>query len=293
MQRCRPLLGTYVEISIDAPASATRLNHAFEQAFARIQQIHALLSFHDPNSELTRINREALNNPVQVHPLTYQLLEQSADLFERTEGAFDCSIGPSLLERGFLPWPSFVTREWYDALRSTHADQRALVLQPPNTVRFTQPLLLDLGGIAKGFAIDQACEGLLASGIRSACVNAGGDLRVLGEGSRDIFVRHPTNPARLLPLGTLANGAVATSAKYFSTTWATKTKGCALISPQSGASLEEDASYTVIAPTCTTADALTKALAVHKNVGAAYFEHYQAQAILLDSLSHPAPRVVI
>jgi len=156
-----------------------------------------------------------------------------------------------------------------------------MTLIQPNRVRFTAPLTIDLGGIAKGFAVDLACNSLNKSGIKSACVNAGGDLRVFGQRETIIHIRNPKCPDQLIQAGQLSNGAVATSGIYFTDPDDRLNARSALINPKTGKPIFLQKSFTVIAQTCALADGLTKALAVDQDPTAGYFQHYAAQALIL------------
>ncbi|WP_197711813.1 FAD:protein FMN transferase [Polynucleobacter necessarius] len=79
----------------------------------------------------------------------------------------------------------------------------------------SRPVCLDLGGIAKGFAVDMAVKILISEGVSAGIVNAGGDLRVFGDYSKPIYIRNPKNPIELLELGVLQDSAMATSSLYF------------------------------------------------------------------------------
>ena len=116
-------------------------------------------------------------------------------------------------------------------------------------VRLARRIALDFGGIAKGFAIDRAVATLRASGARRATVNAGGDLRVMGDELRPVHVRDPVNPGLLRLAGFLANGAVATSGTAATIDRATRRP------------IRDNKAWSVIAPCCVVADALTKAVA--------------------------------
>jgi thiamine biosynthesis lipoprotein len=128
-----------------------------------------------------------------------------------------------------------------------------------SSVRYTQPgVRVDLGGIAKGYAVDCAVDALRGHGITSGRVNAGGDLRVFGAIPRRIHLRDPTNPGALIPFADIASGALATSAAYFSrSVWRGRT-----ISPVIDGLRRRPTipffSASVAAPTCMLADALTK-----------------------------------
>jgi thiamine biosynthesis lipoprotein len=124
-------------------------------------------------------------------------------------------------------------------------------------VRFHRPLRIDLGGIAKGYAVDRACEALRAHGVVSALVNAGGDLRVVGSTPWPVAVRHPARPAQRLPLCEIADGALATSAAYFLPMSAGR-RARALVDGRTRGLREWHGSVSVTAATCLRADALTK-----------------------------------
>ena len=225
IRRARPLLGTLVEIRAVAEPAAVAA------AFEAIAQTHALMSFQDPASELSRLNRDAWREPVPVHPWTWRVLCAARWLHAHSDGAFDCTV------------------------RDEEAGARmdAVELLPGHKVRFTRRLRLDLSGIAKGFAVDRALDRLRRSGLR-AIVNAGGDLRVFGPEAEPIAMRDPDQPHAMRPLGALSNGAFATSAPYYSEHegyWSVR-------DPARGTSPRRYRSVSVLAPTCLRADALTK-----------------------------------
>ena len=142
-------------------------------------------------------------------------------------------------------------------------------------MRFTQPLLLDLGGIAKGYAVDAALAVLRDAGLASARVNAGGDLARFGDAAAPVQVRHPLVPTQMLHLAELQNGAVATSAGYY------QHGASPLRHPGSGAELCRHDSISVLAPDCMTADALTKIVAAEPARAPALLARYRAQALRL------------
>ena len=150
----------------------------------------------------------------------------------------------------------------------------------PHTLRASKPICLDLGGIAKGFAIDKAVESLIASGVLSGCVNAGGDLRVFGPLPRPIQIRNPSQPGQLIDIGSLQNGAIATSGLYFANR---DQQQSFIINPlaqdESEVHLQFADSCSILAPECVYADALTKVLALSKNHHHPCFRHFDAQAI--------------
>ncbi len=285
--RCRPLLGTLVEIRItvsegetavdaaDATAAEAAIEAAIEAAFAAIAQCQRLMSFHDPASDLSRINRAIAGEIIDVHPWTAQVLAKAIEMCDLTDGVFDAGVGAQLVGWGLLPAPSPV----YAGRNASLADIQCL----PGRVQVVRRTCLDLGGIAKGFAVDRAADTLRERGVKRAIINAGGDLRVLGDQPHDIHVRHPASPSTLIRLGELADGALATSAPYFSRQCSgpAGTEVCALVDALRREPLLAARSYTVIAPECWVADALTKVLAAGVSPEAACFSHYRAQAVVL------------
>lgn len=247
--RCRPLLGTFVEIHARDEARGSDAL-AVETAFAAIERIQQLMSFHDPASELSRLNRAAHCATQRVHPWTRRVLRTALRMHVQSGGVFDPAIAPRLVAAGLLPRP-------VDApTPDRHATMKDVELPDDLHVRFRKPLWLDLGGIAKGFAVDVAVATLRAAGVREGVVNAGGDLRVFGPASQVVHLRDPDNPACMRRAGALRNGACASSGGYFTderARWAT-------IDPHSGRR-RRGGSVSVLAAHCAIADALTKVAA--------------------------------
>lgn len=276
VRRARPLLGTLVEVTACGPDA----EHAVAQAFRAVEQIHALMSYHDPASDVSRLNREAAAQPVMVHPWTWQVLKAAREFSIASDGLFDISVAPTLTRLGYLPRHADFPRA------SGHADWRDIELLPQEQVRFTRPLHIDLGGIAKGFAVDQAIETLQAHGVHMGRVNAGGDLRRFGSGVEPLHVRHPHSPALLLPLTDIHNGAAATSAGYFAPRQRDGRQVSPHIHPRTGRALASGISATVLASDCMTADALTKIVLADCPAALPVLERFAARAILLDRDPH-------
>lgn len=196
LRRCRPFLGTFVEVTADDGG-------AIEAAFAAIEIVHRLMSAHDSQSDISRINRLAHIKPVEVHDWTARVLERSLFWSKQSEGAFDViRAGRSAISQGMLP---------------LHADQPApeaahwtwLELQGA-VARLLKPGCVDLGGIAKGFAVDRALDALRESGADRGFVNAGGDMAGFGQVWPAVIV----GPRRREAVAevSLENEALATSA---------------------------------------------------------------------------------
>jgi FAD:protein FMN transferase len=258
VRRCRPLLGTLVEITVAAQSESLAIG-AMETAFDAIQRVQSLMSFHAAESDISHLNRSARSQIVEVNSWTYEVLLAAAKLHRDSKGIFDITIAPQLEHWRYLP------RQCRNRFRQPCAgNQSSIELLPGNRVRFHQPVRIDLGGIAKGFAVDKAVEALKTFGVSSALVNAGGDLRVFGLIPSTIHVRHPSAPTQTLPLLQLSEGAFATSAGYFTRK---KFRGrwvSPLINPVQNRPCTQSISASVQAPTCMLADALTKVLMIRQ-----------------------------
>jgi thiamine biosynthesis lipoprotein len=266
-QRAQPWLGTVVAIRAEAEASLAA--RAIGTAFDEIGEIHRRMSFHDPDSELSRLNATAHRAPQAVSPRLHRVLSASLALARASNGSFDPTLGSLLVERGHLPAPAGDAPDpgarWSD-----------VSLSEDGRVRFRRPLWLDLGGIAKGYAVDRAIACLRRQGVASAVVNAGGDLRSFGA-RHTVWVRDPADPGRGVPLLETRNAAVATSAGYFN-----ETPHSAIVEPNTGAGLGSDGSVTVCARRAIWADGLTKVVLADPAGSVALLRRLGASAVLLD-----------
>lgn len=250
VQRARPLLGTLVSIGVADERPASHLHQAIDAAFACIECVHRLMSLHAQDSELCRLNREAAIRPQQVDPHTYMVFAAALRFAHLSQGAFDPCIAPRLESWGLLPQihlPHDPSSDWRD-----------IELLPQHHIRYLTPLRVDLGGIAKGYAVDLAVQCLQRLGFCRILINAGGDLRVAGIESQCVRLRSPAQPSQLLHELTLRDAALATSADYFSRRESASGPVSALVDPASGCPYLGGRSVSVRAPDCMTADALTK-----------------------------------
>ena len=272
LRRARPSLGTLVDIRAgDAPQHV--LAEGIAAAFAAIDQVNRLMSFHSSSSDLSRLNRLAAHESVEVHAWTWQVLRAARLLWEHTGGLFDCSVAPSLVRAGFLPCTHSVTARGA-RMGDVHLEQR-------HRVRFGKPLMLDLGGIAKGFAVDRAVDALRAAGVPQGAINAGGDLRLFGDDPEAVHVRNPESPGKLLCLGSFTETAVATSAAYFAERETDGGRVTPIVDPESGVAIDSRRSVTVLAPECLYADALTKPVLLSGMTTAAFLARFSARAVVL------------
>jgi len=254
IRRARPLLGTFVEIGV---AEAPGAEAAVAAAFAAVAKVHRLMSFHEQASDVSRLNREACKRAVTVDPWTFAVLETALDLKRRSAGAFDITVAPVLERLGLLPQAGRASRP------SRASGGEPIELLAGRRIRFRDPgVRIDLGGIAKGFAVDRAVDVLRADGVRCGLVNAGGDLAAFGPESETVHIRDPRDPRRLILALTVREEALATSGVRFDPFRSGATAGVAIIDPATGAAATAVCGATVRAANCMLADALTKAVMV-------------------------------
>ncbi|MGH7953345.1 MAG: FAD:protein FMN transferase [Limisphaerales bacterium] len=271
IHRCRPLLGTFVEIAATG-ASESRLHLAINAAFAVIERIQKLMSAHDAQSELSQLNREAASRPVIVSRETFAVLRRADRLAAESKGAFDCTIAPLLARWQILP---------ARLQRKKSGTWRDVRLLPGRKVYFRQPLALDLGGIAKGFAVDMAIERLRKHGVSAAMVNAGGDLRTFGAQPSLIHLRHPARPQLFAEKIQVRDAALATSSPCFTERSWQGRQVSHLVDSIRRTAVTGAVSVTVRARECWLADALTKVVLNAPRLARKLLAKHRAEAFVL------------
>lgn len=276
IRRARPLLGTFVEIEL-AGAPGSEMHYAIGAAFDAIAQVHRLMSFHEPDSDVGRLNREAGIRPVSVHAWTFEVLKTAVELHRCSQGRFDITIAPALQAIGLLP-------SLQDKVAPTLRSPDSIELLPDREVRFrSADVTIDLGGIAKGFAVDRAVAVLRDLGIPGGMVNAGGDLRAFGAQTRTVHIRDPRHPSRSVCRIEVTDEALASTARRVDLVDGGRSGSSAVIDPltQRPVSLIDGA--TVRARSCMVADALTKIVMISGSDAGELLESYQADALLVSA----------
>jgi thiamine biosynthesis lipoprotein len=262
-------MGVPFRIVLYAPNESSA-NKAARAAFDRISQLNRIMSDYDPKSELMRLCKSARpEHPVKVSRELLFVLSRSHELSRKTKGAFDVSVGPVVrlwrraLRRKQLPDPIRLAeaRQLVD-YRFIEIDEKtgSVTLQKTG-------MRLDLGGIAKGYAGDQALAVLNSKGITRAMIDGSGDI-VVGDpppGKRGWKVgvaplEKPDGPPSRYLL--LSNAAIATSGDAFQHVEIAGIRYSHIVNPQTGLGLTTRSSVTVIAPDGITADSLASAVTV-------------------------------
>ncbi|MDE2166281.1 MAG: FAD:protein FMN transferase [Alphaproteobacteria bacterium] len=277
IQRARPLLGTVVEIIVAGTADRDG-NAAVDAAFDVAAHVHRLMSFHEAGSDVSWVNREAERHAVQVHRWTYDVLKTALDLYRRSRGLFDIAIAPTLQALEALPK---MARD-VASPATPHAGSAAIELLPDCRVRFHESgIMVDLGGIAKGFAVDRAVEALKDQGVALGFVNAGGDIAVFGSEAYPIQIRDPREPWHTALQIDLKDEAVASSGPSFDPVVASRPTRPAILDPFHRIPAHAIVGASVCAPSCMVADALTKIVMLSGERCGELLRHYNASAMFV------------
>ncbi|HTW75971.1 MAG TPA: FAD:protein FMN transferase [Steroidobacteraceae bacterium] len=254
------IMGTriFVELWADDPVKGAQ---AIDAVMAEMRHIDDSMSTFKPTSEVSKVNRLAAKEPVKISPELFNLLETALYYSRISHGAFDITYASV----GYM-------YDFHTHKRPTAAQIRAalpaigykhLLLDPKTrTVRFSMPgVRIDLGGIAKGYAVDQGIDILLARGFKHALVNAGGDSRVIGDRRGRpwmVGIQHPDHPDVVVTRFPLVNEAFSTSGDYERYFIQNGVRYHHIINPHTGDSARQVRSATIIAPTATRTDGLSK-----------------------------------
>lgn len=271
-KRARPLLGTFVEVAVTADDAAVAedrlLDDCVTAAFAEIAEVEGRMSRYRPDSDLARLNAAAVGDWIEVHPSLVEVLETAGRLFHESGGVFDIRCG-GRLEGDVGPAGSCPVE-----LSGTR-------------VRRTSPHSLDLGGIAKGYAVDRAVEAVLrrAGDLPTAgIVNAGGDLRVWGEEEQRVGIRIDVERGALLVPINVRETSLATSAPRLPTRRDRAPRNAGHVRMWDGGLWQEAMTVTAIADRCLFADALTKIVMMASgDVARRCLSSHGAQALIFDS----------
>ena len=264
VSRTQALMGTMVTVEVLGPAvddgdrARADRERAIERAFQWFHEVESACSRFDPSSELRQLSSTAVGQPVAVGTLIYTALEFALAVAEESDGAFDPTVGQRLEARGLarnyrdgrLVPP--VAGDGSPTFRDVRLDPEA------RTVEFARPLVLDLGAIAKGLAVDLAALELQAFG--HFAIDAGGDLYLGGRNARSemwsVGIRHPRLEHQTIATLRVSDAAVCTSGDYERQQpdgWHH------ILDPRTHTPATEVASVTVVASSAMLADALATA----------------------------------
>jgi len=262
--RDEAIMGTAIRVELWSD-DRVAADAAMAAVMAQMHHVDATMSPHKPDSELSRINREAAQRPVPVSRELFDLIARSLDFSRLSGGAFDITFAGA----GQLYDYRERVRPSREALEQARASigYRHLLLDPQAcTVRFAQPgVRIDLGGFAKGHAVDRGAAILRARGIRHAIVTAGGDSHIVGDRHGrpwSIGVRDPRRPGELAAVLPLSDVAISTSGDYERYFEEDGVRFHHVLDPSTGMSASALQSVTILAPDGLTSEGLSKSVFV-------------------------------
>jgi len=268
------IMGTFVHVAAVAENSGTA-KKCVQAALEEICKVDELMSDYKSDSEISRVNSRADEKAVQVSEATYEVLQRSVEFSKMTDGAFDITVGPLVALFREAKESKVAPSEQQIALARSKVGFEKLKLDSENkTVQFSDKgMLLDLGGIAKGYAIDKAIEAAQRCGAIGAMVDIGGDVRCFGlppEGKDHwlIGLQDPNSAIEgiegggLLLVLKITNAAVATSGDYQQFVLIEGKRYSHIMDRRTGTSAEGLSSVTIIADNATDADALATSVSV-------------------------------
>ena len=263
----KTLMGTYVELDVcTSPKARNTADAALEDAWKRLERISWQMNVYDPKSDLTKINT-ANGKPVVIHPDTYFVLKSAEFFWKKTGGTFDPTIWPLLkfwreaAKENKMPTPAEV-----DAVK-THVGFKHVRFLGNNMVATDAPgIQVDLGGIAKGYAIDEAARIFREHGLHNFFVDAGGDVYAGGYNCEGkpwrVGISDPKDTAKLITIVAASDKAVATSGNYAQYVEIEGEHFSHIINPITGYPQRTVTSATVIADSAQSADALATSLTI-------------------------------
>jgi FAD:protein FMN transferase len=264
----QPHMGTLVRIVLYAPGAPVA-DAAAKAAFDRIGALDQALSDYRDSSELIRLSRQSGGGPVDVSDDLFRVLRAAQRVARESDGAFDVTVGPlSVLWRHARRVREMPDTASIAAARALVGPEKLELDDRRRTVRLLTPgMQLDLGGIAKGFAADEAAAVLNRGGVETALVAAGGDIVAMGtppgkDGWRVAIAS--IEGADSTPAGfvNLRNAAVSTSGDAEQFVVLDGVRYSHIVDPRTGAALTGRRSVTIVARDGTTSDALATAVSV-------------------------------
>lgn len=281
-------MGTLVEVSI--AGNGKEAKSAVQAVFDEFKRIEDLTSFHKP-SEIGKINDLAGTRPVAVSPEVLELVEKSLQMAELTDGAFDPTIGVITNIWHFsagqprLPSPEEISEQ----LGKVNWRKIEINKQAGTVFLSEKGMMMDLGGIAKGYALLKSRDVLSRLNIRSALVNAGGDILAIGgkEPGKPwrVGVQHPRKTDAMIAVANLADRLIITSGDYERFFRENNNRYHHILDPKTGYPTQGLQSVTIITPDNGYSDGLSTAVFVlGLEKGSRFLEQRpNTDALLVDS----------
>jgi thiamine biosynthesis lipoprotein len=258
-QREEAIMGTRVAVELWSEDAALA-QRAMDAVIAEMIRTDELMSTYKPESQLSQVNAHAFEQPVKVDPEIIDVVTRSFEFSRLSNGAFDITYASVGYLYDYRAHRHPTGEQISAALPSV--DWRQVQVDPAhNTIRFLKPgMRIDLGGIAKGYAVDRSVELLRGMGIEHAMVNAGGDTRLLGDRLGKpwiVGIRDPRNEGRMVTRLPLEDEAISTSGDYERYFEDNGVRYHHILVPGTGKSASEVRSVTILGSDATLTDGLS------------------------------------
>jgi len=258
-------MGTVIEITLMGD-NEEQANKAALQAFQEVKRIEQLMSPKIESGDVFRINQSSGEERVKVSNETLEVIKKAQEISELSEGEFDITVGPltelwrKARENKIPPSVEEVERKLgLVNFKNIEVDQEGKVFLKK------KGMAIDLGGVAKGYAVDRAFDVLRSLGHKNLIVNAGGDLRIGGLKNTEpwsIGIQNPREPQKILTRVSAPHKAVATSGDYEKFFIYEGKRYHHILNPKDGSPADGCQSVTIITKDCITADGLATAVFV-------------------------------
>ena len=270
----RTVMGTFARVTVVADDAKTA-KKCIQTAFKEFDDVENSMSYQKNTSEINKINRYAYAEPVKVSQTTFAVIAKAVEFSKLTNGAFDITVAPlvdiwkSAADSNVLPSETELAEA-----RAKIGCENLILDANETTVRFAvEGMKIDLGGIAKGYAIDSALDEIRKAGAVGAMVDIGGDIRLFGKPPKKkkywhIGLQNPREEEKSILSGSymlvlrLQNSAVATSGDYRRFNLIQGRKHSHIINTQTGQTSDGLSSVTIITQNAIKADALATAVTV-------------------------------
>ncbi len=253
------LMGTEVRIELWHEDRATA-EKVIAAAVAEIKRLDTTMSIFDNTSELSLINRTAYEKPVRINDEFFFLIHRALHYSRLSNGAFDITVAPVSMLYDFRK-KIHPTREALDFILPSVGFDKLLLSETDHTLKFLKKnMAVDLGGIAKGYAVDRCIALLRQHDIQFAMVTAGGDSRILGDRRGrpwNVGIKHPRIPRTMAAILPLSDTAISTSGDYERYFIENNIRYHHIINPKTGDSARQLQSVTVVGPEAVDTDALS------------------------------------
>ena len=270
----RIVMGTFARV-VGIAANKKTVEACIEAAYEELTAADELMSTYLADSEISRANRDAFDGPVKVSGRTFEVLQKAIEFSELTDGAFDVTVGPLVeLWKQAADANSVPTAKQLAAAGAAVGYDKLILDANDMSVRFAvEGMRLDLGGIAKGYAIDRAVEAMRAGGAMGGMVDVGGDILCFGVPPRGkekwlIGLQDPGQATDAVTVGTpllvlkLTDAAVATSGGYRRFALIEGERFSHIVDRATGSGAKSMSSVSIVAERAIDADALATAVSV-------------------------------